>query len=148
MGMWRRPAAVAGLLLVLGAPQTGWAQKFMPFTPVTSVCPTCTTGPQYDRIVLVGGSELRARVVAENDRFFVLEKFGELRAAGRDQVQTIEKNPSVERPTTYGDQILFRDGIVVAGAPTRAQAHPGPLALTRSPPPRGPHAPPPRTPAL
>jgi len=115
--MLRRPRAisiVSGVLLLFLA-SGSHAQVYRPFTPVQSVCPACTTGPKYDRITLVDGTEILARVIAENPRFYVLEKFGEFRAVGRDQVRTLERNAEVERPTGYGDQILFKDGIVLAG---------------------------------
>ncbi len=100
----------------LAWPGAAGAQTLRPFTPVNSVCTTnCTGGPQYDRIVLKDGTEIRARVVAENDSLDVLEKFGELRAVGRDQIQTLDKNPKVERLAGYGDQILLTSGIVLAG---------------------------------
>jgi hypothetical protein len=110
-----RAAIVAGFIAIVLSARAGWSQQLIPFTPVSSVCPTCTTGPKYDRIVLRDGSDAKARVIAENERFYVLEKFGELRAVGRDQVRTVEKNPAVERPSGLPDQILFRDGIVLAG---------------------------------
>jgi hypothetical protein len=92
------------------------AQTLIPFSDVHSVCTAnCTGGPAYDRIVLKNGTEVLARVLAENDRFLLLEKFGELRAVGRDQVQTLDKNPKTERAAGYGDQILANDGIVLAG---------------------------------
>jgi hypothetical protein len=101
-------------LLALPA-ATAWSQTLRPFTPVASVCPTCApSGPPVDRVVLRDGTELKVRVVAENERFYVLERFGELRAVGRDQVQTVEKNPNAERPA-FDDQILLQNGIVLAG---------------------------------
>ncbi len=105
--------AVAVALGVL--PARAWAQRYIPFTPVTNVCPTCTTGPQWDRIVLKDGTEVKAVVVAENDKFYTLLKFGELRAVGKDQVQNVEKNAKAERPAGFGDQILLQNGVVLAG---------------------------------
>ncbi len=105
--------AIAVVLAVL--PAKAWSQKLIPFSPVKSVCPTCTTGPQYDRVVLKDGTEVKAVVVAENAKFYTLRKFGELRALGKDQVQTLEKNPKAERPGGFDDQILLQNGIVLAG---------------------------------
>ena len=90
------------------------AQTFRPFTPVDNVCPTCKTGPQFDRILLQNGTEVRARVLAQNDAFYVLEKYGELRAVGRDQVKSVDLAGG-DRPAGFPDQILFKDGIVIAG---------------------------------
>jgi hypothetical protein len=116
--LWVTSAIALGL--VLDPTSAAWGQAYKPFTPVTSVCPSCTTGPQYDRIVLRNGIEIRARLIAENEVFYVLEKFGELRAVGRAEVATIEKNRNVERPAGFQDQILFKDGIVFAGALTES----------------------------
>lgn len=117
---WMTGAVALGL--VLGLPTRAWAQAFKPFTPVPSVCPSCTNGPKYDRILLRDGTEVRARVLAENEVFYVLEKFGEFRAVGRDQVQTVELNRDVDRPVGYGDQILFKNDIVLAGTLTDSHA--------------------------
>ena len=91
------------------------AQALTPFTHADDVCERCTGGPPYDLIQLKTGQDVRARVLAENEAFFVLERLGELRAVGRDQVQNITRNQAVQRPTGYGDQILLKDSIVLAG---------------------------------
>jgi hypothetical protein len=88
---------------------------FKPFTTVNNVCPTCTSGPAYDKIQLVDGRELRAVVLAENEAFYVISKFGELRALAHDQVRNVSKDMSADRSGGYGDQILLKDGIVLAG---------------------------------
>jgi hypothetical protein len=106
------------------------AQALIPFSDVKSVCSQgCTGGPEYDRVVLKTGMEIRARVVTENDRFVVVEKFGELRALGRDQIQTLDKNSKSERGS-YPDAILIRDGTVLAGTLTSAQDDVDPFQLT------------------
>jgi hypothetical protein len=95
---------------------------FRPFSPVNEVCPTCTTGPQYDKIQLVDGRELRAVVIAENEAFYVITKFGELRALAHDQVRSVTKSADAERPKGVDDQILLKDGIVLAGTIKQAAA--------------------------
>lgn len=111
-------------------PGVARSQSLIPFSDVHSVCTTsCTGGPEYDRLVLKTGTELRARVVSENDRFAVLEKFGELRALGRDQIQTLEKNPRTERGN-YPDAILVNSGVVLAGTLKSAQNDAEPFELT------------------
>jgi hypothetical protein len=122
-------AAVAALSSVI-APGVVRAQTLNPFSDVKSVCSkNCTGGPEYDRIVLKDGTEVRARTVSENDRFVVLEKFGELRAVGRDQIQTLDKNPKAERGN-YPDAILTKDGSVLAGRLKSAQDDVDPFELT------------------
>jgi hypothetical protein len=103
------------LVLVLAATSGAHAQVYKPFTKVDDACPRCSGGPAYDRIALRGGDELRAVVIAENEAFYVLLRFGELRAVGRDQVASVTKNDAAVRPPGFGDQILLVDGTVRAG---------------------------------
>jgi hypothetical protein len=104
------------VIVIAGAwVSTAWGQAFKPFSPDNDVCPQCTTGPALDRIVLTSGQELRAVIVAENETFLVLEKLGELRAVRRDQVQRVSRNEAAKRPAGYGDEILLKDDIVLAG---------------------------------
>jgi hypothetical protein len=91
------------------------AQVFKSFTHVESVCGHCSGGLPYDRIVLKSGEDVKARVLAENEAFLVLERYGELRAVGHDQVREVTKNQAVQRPPGYGDQILLKDDVVLAG---------------------------------
>lgn len=90
-------------------------EPYKPFTAVNSVCPKCTTGPQYDRIVLTNGKDVYARVVAENESFLVMEKFGELRAVTREHVKNVEKNSKITSRAGFEDQVLFKDNVVFAG---------------------------------
>ena len=90
------------------------AQVFAPFTHVDDACPKCSGGPAYDRIT-IDGEDVRAVVVAENEAFVVLMRFGELRAVGRDHVRRIDRDDKAVRPAGYGDQILMADGTVRAG---------------------------------
>jgi hypothetical protein len=88
---------------------------FRPFSQVVDVCPTCTTGPQWDHVTLRTGGPIDAHVVAQNDAFYVLERYGELRAVAHDAVSGIEKAKHPDPLPDYDDQILFSDGIVLAG---------------------------------
>jgi len=103
---------------------------FRPFSDVKDVCPTCDP-ERFDRIALKSGGTVKAWVVAENPIFYVLERFGELRAAMRDQVSdvTLSKQRSRgERHTiseSYKDQILLDDGMVFAGTITEERAESG-----------------------
>ncbi len=101
--------------LCVTASSIAWSAPMTPFTQVNDVCPACTGGPAFDQVQLKSGQVIRARLVSENERFYVIERFGELRALDRDQVTQISKNPSADRPTGFPDQILLKSGIVLAG---------------------------------
>ncbi len=91
-----------------------WAQPLRPFDAVQDVCPRCpTTG--YDRITLVGGLEMEAVVLAENQSFYVLEKYGELRTLDREKVERIDRASPAAAGPGYEDQVLLKNGIVLAG---------------------------------
>jgi len=107
-----------GLLgICLATSSFAWGGPMKPFTQVNDVCPKCSGGPAFDHVQLKSGEVLGARVVAENERFYVIERFGELRALDRDQVSgPWIKSPSADRGGGgYPDQILLKDGIVLAG---------------------------------
>jgi hypothetical protein len=90
------------------------AQEFKPFTEVKSVCPQCPT--KYSTIELSGGEEIQANIIAENPTFYVLEKFNEQRAVGKDKVKEVKR--STEKRTDaalFADQILLKNGDVLAG---------------------------------
>jgi hypothetical protein len=103
------------ILICVSVSSAAYAQAFKPFTRVESVCERCSGGLPYDRIVLKTGEEVKARILAENEAFLVLERYGELRAVGNDQLGGVTKNQAVQRPPGFGDQILLKDDIVLAG---------------------------------
>lgn len=98
------------------AARLAYGQALKPFTEVTNVCPTCPDN-SMDTVVLKSGETVAARVVAENPAFYCLERFGEQRALGRDQVQTIARRPNHREDDglAFSDQILFKDGSVLCG---------------------------------
>jgi hypothetical protein len=104
------------LLGLAAAPGTLRAQELKAFLEVKDTCPTCPQH-QFDRVKLKKGSEVLARVVAENPGFYVLERFGELRAVGHDQVASIERNATRTQAEAEAnsDQILFKDNTVLCG---------------------------------
>ncbi len=115
IGLWMLAALAAGLL-----GSSAQAQTFKPFTDVATVCPECWA-QRYDHIALKGGQVVYARVLAENPAFYVLERFGELRAVGRDKVERIERHEALtaEQQASVRDQILFLDGSVLVGQITQ-----------------------------
>ena len=98
IGLWMLAALAAGLL-----GSSAQAQTFKPFTDVATVCPECWA-QRYDHIALKGGQVVYARVLAENPAFYVLERFGELRAVGRDKVERMTR-ALLEWETIDSDQI-------------------------------------------
>lgn len=116
----------AGCLLSANAQ----AQEFKPFTPVKNVCPTCKMD-WLDHITFKDGKEVDALVVAENPAFYVLERNHELRPVGRQFVTNIRKSDSAKREIGYGDQILFKDGIVFIGHIVREREDTGMFEIKR-----------------
>ena len=111
-----RAALLLGLVVVGVAPGTSRAQELKAFSEVKDVCPTCPQH-QFDRVKLKKGTEVMARIVAENPAFYVLERFGELRAVGRDQVDGVERlvAQTMAEHDANVDQILFKDNTVLCG---------------------------------
>jgi hypothetical protein len=99
------------ILLLLAAPLAGFAD----FTEVQSVCPTCEH-PTKDIVVLKSGATVWCNVVAENDDYWVLERFGELRAAFKSEVSSVRwghgRSASSLEPA---DQILLTNDVVYNG---------------------------------
>ena len=117
-------SAVALVLTGLAVTASAQAQDFKPFDNVTSVCPKC---PAYglDKITLKDGQEINALIVAENPMFYVLRRYGEFRAVGKDKVDKIEKSADAAREPGHEDQILMKDGLVVSGKIVREREDTG-----------------------
>ncbi|MBN1959842.1 MAG: hypothetical protein JW841_02745 [Deltaproteobacteria bacterium] len=90
------------------------AQEFKPFAVVKEACPECPR-PDLDKIKLKNGQTVLAVIVAENSAFYVVQKYSELRAIGRDQVDDIERSETAIREKGYDDQILLKNGQVFSG---------------------------------
>ena len=114
------------LMFVIGltASATAQAQEFKPFGNVTNVCPKCPVSG-LDKIQLKDGTEIYALIVAENPMFYVLRKYGELRAVGKDKVAKIEKSPEAAREAGHDDQILMKSGLVASGKIVREREDTG-----------------------
>jgi len=100
------------LAAVVAAPLAAQAQDLRPFSVVQTV--GVSTLP-WDKIVLKDGKEVSAKVVAENPMFYVLERFGEYRAVGKDKVASITKNDKCVRETGHVDQVLLKNGHILTG---------------------------------
>ncbi|MEC9442663.1 MAG: hypothetical protein VYE40_16335 [Myxococcota bacterium] len=92
------------------------AVSFQPFTKVTDVCPTCPKRAT-DTVTLNSSTKISAKVVAENDDFFVLFRYGEIRAVPKGSVQSVEwANGSAPAGLTSQDQIVLRNNHVLTGS--------------------------------
>lgn len=89
---------------------------FIPFTPVTNVCPTCPRA-KTDIVVMTTGQKVACSVVAQNDHFYVLEYFGEYRVALKTEVSQVEwKDPNGAAAIGTGDQLLTANNILYHGS--------------------------------
>ncbi len=98
-----RALALAGLLAF-----AVFAWGFRPFTPVTTVCPTCAE--KGDRVIFPDGKVLICDVIAKNQDGYVLQKYGELRFVQFPEIAKIEW-VSGKEPVGLGnyDQILIHN---------------------------------------
>jgi hypothetical protein len=106
--------SVALVVAAVAYSSSARAQDFKPFDNVTNVCPKCPA-LGLDKLTLKDGTELTALIVAENPMFYVLRKYGEFRAVGKDKVDKVEKSPDATREPGHEDQILMKNGLVVSG---------------------------------
>lgn len=91
------------------------AQEFQPFTDVGDVCPDCP-GPHTEVLTLVGGETVKANLVAENDDFFVAERYGEVRTIPHAVIATVKWTDESRRSELKSqDQILLPNGHVLTG---------------------------------
>jgi hypothetical protein len=99
--------------------------EFRDFTPAS--CPTCELPPTYgDVISLKAGSTVKGRVVAENDAFYVVERFGQIRAVGKQLVGNVTfAGGSKPNGLTAGDHILLKNGHVLVGTIVEEKDSPG-----------------------
>ncbi|GEM_PF-1996870 len=118
------------LICVAGAasaalPSQVAAQEFRPFSEVEDVCPDCEP-TAADVVSLTSGESVRCDVVAQNEDFMVLERYGEVRAVSRDNVTSVEWADG-QRPGDLesSDQILLNNGHVLTGTITETNDTPG-----------------------
>jgi hypothetical protein len=98
---------------LVAAPGLGLAQDLKPFSVVQTVG---TSTLPWDKIVLKEASkEVSAHLIAENPMFYVLERFGEYRAVGKDKVASVSKNDRCVRESGHADQVLLKSGHVLTG---------------------------------
>lgn len=95
---------------------------FTSFTPVRNVCPKCPKTRKADVVVLNTGMRVECSVLAQNNDYYVLQRYGELRAALKSEVKTVEwQNKTPSANLTVGDQILTTNNVVYHGTVTGEQ---------------------------
>lgn len=122
---WKKIVTITTVVFGLGlVSSTTAAQEFKPFSTVENVCPECEQ-PEADVVELSTGDKIRGTVVAENTDFYVVVRYGEVRAVPRGQVQAIEwaggNKPS---GLMSKDQILLPNGHVLSGTITEEKDEP------------------------
>ena len=121
---------VVGAIVASGAP--AWSVNYKPFTKVEDVCPKCPKRAS-DTITLNSSAEVRAKIVAENNDFVVLTRYGEVRALPKSRVQSVEwANNSQPSGLTSQDQIVLRSGHVLTGSIIEEKSDPGYFRLQSS----------------
>jgi hypothetical protein len=111
----RRLLSSSALVLTVALASTAQAQQFVPFTKVKDVCPSCPKRAT-DTITLDDNSKVQGRVLAQNDMFFVVARFGELRTVPAGRVVSIDwANGNQPLGLLSQDQILLRTGVVLTG---------------------------------
>jgi hypothetical protein len=115
---------LAPLSLVL-SDATAAPSEFRDFTPAS--CPTCELPPRYgDKLDLRAGGSVKGRIVAENDALYVVERFGQIRAVGRQLVSSVTwASGSKPAGLTDGDHILLKNGHILVGTIVEEKNSPG-----------------------
>ena len=104
---------VAMITLVSGAVS---AADFRAFTPVEDVCPTCPKRAT-DTVVMNNGTQIKALVVAENDDYLILSRYGEVRVLPKSRLSSVEwANDALRTGLTTQDQIVLSSGHVITGS--------------------------------
>jgi hypothetical protein len=120
--------AAAGLLASLSfllSDAIAAPPEFRDFTP--GACPTCELPPRYgDVIKLKAGSAVKGRIVADNDAFYVVERFGQIRVVGKQLIESVTYAAgSKPNGLSNGDHILLKNGHVLVGTIVEEKDSPG-----------------------
>ncbi len=91
---------------------------FRPFAKVTSVCPKCKQS-KSDVVVMQSGIKIRCNVAAQNDDYYVVERYGEYRAVPKADVASVVWRTSSAAVARSGDQVILTDGVVLHGSIVR-----------------------------
>ncbi len=114
MSKIRTCLGVLGACMLLSS--TGFAADFRPFSVVEDVCPTCAKRAE-DVITLDNGTKVKARIVAENDDYLIMTRYGEVRLIPKSRLMSVDWANNAERSgLTSQDQIVLSSGHVVTGS--------------------------------
>ncbi len=115
--MWKQAVStgVCGILMGVMVSSTAMAADFRPFSTVEDVCPTCPKRAE-DTITLDNGTKVKARIVAENDDYLILSRYGEVRVLPKSRLMSVDwANNSARSGLTSQDQIVLGNGHVITG---------------------------------
>lgn len=133
MNRWNWLAAGLAALTAFGlSTQVTAAVDFEPFSEVESVCPDCEK-PDMDTVELSSGEEIRCNIVAANGDFWVVERYGEVRAIPDSRVTSksyAEGSPPSDLRSQ--DQIVLKNGHVLTGSIVDESDKPGHYQLKSS----------------
>ncbi len=123
--MWKWAGALACVATLCAGATTAHAATFVPFSKVKDVCPECPKR-STDVVTLQNNTELRVRVVAENSSFYVIERYGEVRALPKAMIMSVEwANGSKQSGLSTQDQIVLNNGLVITGSIVEEKDKPG-----------------------
>ena len=108
-------------LPLLALPLWAVLSGFTPFTAVQSVCPGCPKG-RSDEVKLISGETLRCQVLAQNDDYYVVTRFGEHRAVMKNEIASIKWAVEGTGAKVGGDQVLLKNGVVLHGSVVEQQS--------------------------
>jgi hypothetical protein len=116
MTMNRIVVAAIAVVVSMAGIELAQAQEWRPFNEPKGSCPTCGQ-KEFDHLKLKNGVEVYARIINESPSFYVLDRYGEQRALGRDQVESIERRITLTQDDreSFSDAILFKDNSVLCG---------------------------------
>lgn len=116
--MLRRSArcALMTLCLVGMFASEASALKFTPFSNVKDVCPKCPKATT-DTITFQNNVKVKARIIAETNAFYVIERYGEVRLVPLSDILSIDwGGGSKPAGLTSQDQIVLLNGHVLTGS--------------------------------
>ncbi len=102
--------------LALATAGTAFGQvEFESFSEVENVCPDCDR-PPADEVALRGGETIRGTIVAKNEDFWVVERYGEVRGIPEGEVESTSfEDDSRPSDLQSQDQIVLKNGHVLTG---------------------------------
>lgn len=101
------------------------AVEFKRFSDVESVCPDCEKSG-LDVIELTSGEKIHGTIVAANRDFWVVERYGEIRAIPDSEVASKEyADGSPPSDLRSQDQIVLKNGHVLTGSIVDESDKPG-----------------------